>query len=203
MALSGCAFVVSPAPATSFISLPLCRTSRQWRCVSSARQQGEPVRRSRKRLHVGRGACRSGSDVQPGTSRNAPDSKTNYATAFFDSIGQERDIGRGTAETRPDRPQTPSPNCAAASDAPEAPGTKSGCCGGAGGGHKHVHHHHHAARRVSPVPDTGGPRLNASSVLQNTSPESIRSVSLRGCRSQRAGFATTIQSGGNLDVFLW
>jgi len=100
MALSVCAFVVSPAPATSFISLPLCRTSRQWRCVSSARQQGEPVRRSRKRLHVGRGACRSGSDVQPGTSRNAPDSKTNYATAFFDSIGQERDIGRGTAETR-------------------------------------------------------------------------------------------------------
>ena len=47
----------------------------------------------------------------------------------------------------------------------------------------------------------GGPRLNASSVLQNTSPESIRSVSLRGCRSQRAGFATTIQSEGNLDVF--
>jgi hypothetical protein len=28
-------------------------------------------------------------------------------------------------------------------------------------------------------------------------------VSLRGCRSQRAGFATTIQSGGKLDVFLW
>jgi hypothetical protein len=50
----------------------LCRTSRQWRCVSSARQQGEPVRRSRKRLHVGRGACRSGSDVQPGTSRKRP-----------------------------------------------------------------------------------------------------------------------------------
>src|ERR1700737_4503951 len=29
----GCAFVVSPAPATSFTSPPLCRTSRRWRCV--------------------------------------------------------------------------------------------------------------------------------------------------------------------------
>jgi len=50
MALSVCAFAVSPAPATSFTSPPLCRTSRQWRCVYSARQQEEPVRRLRKKL---------------------------------------------------------------------------------------------------------------------------------------------------------
>ena len=35
--------------ATSFVSLPLCRTSRQWRCVYSARQQEEPAERLRKR----------------------------------------------------------------------------------------------------------------------------------------------------------
>ena len=50
MALSVCAFAVSPAPATSFISPPLCRTSRQWRCIYSARQQKELVRRLRKGL---------------------------------------------------------------------------------------------------------------------------------------------------------
>src|SRR5437588_7733499 len=50
MASSVCAFAVSPAPATSFISPPLYRTSRQWRCVYSARQQKEPVRRLRKGL---------------------------------------------------------------------------------------------------------------------------------------------------------
>src|SRR5260221_183376 len=36
--------------ATSFTSPPLCRTSRQWRCVYAARQQIECVRRLRKRL---------------------------------------------------------------------------------------------------------------------------------------------------------
>ena len=50
MALSGCASAVSPAPATSFISPPLYRTSRQWRCVYSARQQEEPAERLRKRF---------------------------------------------------------------------------------------------------------------------------------------------------------
>jgi transposase len=50
VAMSVCAFAVSPAPATSFISPPLCRTSRHWRCVYSARQQEEPVRRLPKKL---------------------------------------------------------------------------------------------------------------------------------------------------------
>src|SRR5258707_2803885 len=41
--------------------------------------------------HVHRGVCRWGSDVQLGISRKKPpDSKTSYATAFFDSIGQTR-----------------------------------------------------------------------------------------------------------------
>src|SRR5213078_1663381 len=73
MASSVCAFAVSPAPATSFISPPLYRTSRQWRCVYSARQQKEPVRRLRK------GPARfvvvladEESDVQLGISRKRP-----------------------------------------------------------------------------------------------------------------------------------
>jgi hypothetical protein len=35
---------------TAGISPPLCRTSRHWRCVYSARQQEEPVRRLPKKL---------------------------------------------------------------------------------------------------------------------------------------------------------
>src|SRR2546422_1451857 len=73
MASSVCAFAVSPAPATSLISPPLYRTSRQWRCVYSARQQKEPVRRLRK------GPARfvvvladEESDVQLGISRKRP-----------------------------------------------------------------------------------------------------------------------------------
>src|SRR5438874_12013350 len=73
MASSVCAFAVSPAPATSFISPPLYRTSRQWRCVYSARQQKDPVRR------LGKGLARfvvvladEESDVQLGISRKRP-----------------------------------------------------------------------------------------------------------------------------------
>src|SRR5438105_14415531 len=90
MASSVCAFAVSPAPATSFISPPLYRTSRQWRCVYSARQQKDPVRRLRKGLaRFVVVLADEESDVQLGISRKRPpDSKTNHATAFFDSIGQ-------------------------------------------------------------------------------------------------------------------
>src|SRR5882724_11806576 len=73
MASGVCAFAVSPAPATRFISPPLYRTSRQWRCVYSARQQKEPVRRLRK------GPARfvvvladEESDVQLGISQQPP-----------------------------------------------------------------------------------------------------------------------------------
>src|SRR5438132_13943291 len=73
MASSVCAFAVSPALATSFISPPSYRTSRQWRCVYSARQQKEPVRRLRKGL--GRFVvvlADEESDVQLGISRKRP-----------------------------------------------------------------------------------------------------------------------------------
>src|SRR2546421_5295580 len=95
MASSVCAFAVSPAPATSFISPPLYRTSRQWRCVYSARQQKEPVRRLRKGLaRFVVVLADEESDVQLGISRKRPpDSKTNHATAFFDSIDPERTCG--------------------------------------------------------------------------------------------------------------
>src|SRR6266849_6885877 len=73
MALSVCAFAVLPAPATSFISPPLCRTSRQWRCVYSARQQKEPVRRLRKGLaRFVVALADEESDVQLGISRKRP-----------------------------------------------------------------------------------------------------------------------------------
>src|SRR5438132_12600066 len=92
MASSVCAFAVSPAPATSFISPPSYRTSRQWRCVYSARQQKEPVRRLRKGLaRFVVVLADEESDVQLGISRKRPpDSKTNHATAFFDSIDPSR-----------------------------------------------------------------------------------------------------------------
>src|SRR5438477_12959898 len=73
MASSVCAFAVSPAPATSFISPPLYRTSRQWRCVYSARQQKEPVRRLRKGLaRFVVVLADEESDVQLGISRKRP-----------------------------------------------------------------------------------------------------------------------------------
>src|SRR5438132_1000385 len=73
MASSVCAFAVSPAPATSFISPPLYRTSRQWRCVYSARQQKEPVRRLRKGLaRFVVVLADEESDVQLGISRKHP-----------------------------------------------------------------------------------------------------------------------------------
>src|SRR5712691_13132048 len=73
MASSVCAFAVSPAPATSFISPPLYRTSRQWRCVYSARQQKEPVRRLRKGLaRFVVVLADEESDVQIGISRKRP-----------------------------------------------------------------------------------------------------------------------------------
>src|SRR3989440_12870293 len=73
MASSVCAFVVPPAPATSFISPPLYRTSRQWRCVYSARQQKEPVRRLRKGLaRFVVVLADEESDVQLGISRKRP-----------------------------------------------------------------------------------------------------------------------------------
>src|SRR5436190_18966224 len=73
MASSVCAFAVSPAPATSFISPPSYRTSRQWRCVYSARQQKEPVRRLRKGLaRFVVVLADEESDVQLGISRKRP-----------------------------------------------------------------------------------------------------------------------------------
>src|SRR5437899_11123774 len=73
MASSVCAFAVSPAPATSFISPPLYRTSRQWRCVYSARQQKDPVRRLRKGLaRFVVVLADEESDVQLGISRKRP-----------------------------------------------------------------------------------------------------------------------------------
>src|SRR3989442_10871060 len=73
MASSLCAFAVSPVPATSFISPPLYRTSRQWRCVYSARQQKEPVRRLRKGLaRFVVVLADEESDVQLGISRKRP-----------------------------------------------------------------------------------------------------------------------------------
>src|SRR6476659_2145899 len=87
MALSVCAFAVSPAPATSFISPPLCRTSRQWRCVWSARQQEEPV----GRLDKSPSRSRVLADQAPTSARKTPpDSKTNDTTVFFDSIDPTR-----------------------------------------------------------------------------------------------------------------
>jgi hypothetical protein len=78
---------------------------------------GPPTRGARGAIaqevcHVHRGACRWGSDVQLGISRKKPpDSKTSYATAFFDSIGQTEkyskraDIFRSSADNRhPRRP---------------------------------------------------------------------------------------------------
>src|SRR5260221_8088895 len=94
MALSVCAFAVLPAPATSFISPPLCRTSRQWRCVYSARQQKEPVRRLRK------GLARfvvvfadEESDVQLGISRKRlpiakPTTPRHFSTASANNGGR-------------------------------------------------------------------------------------------------------------------
>src|SRR6266436_2705008 len=73
MPSSVCAFAVSPAPATSFIWPPLYRTSRQWRCVYSARQQKEPVRRLRKGLaRFVVVLADEESDVQLGISRKRP-----------------------------------------------------------------------------------------------------------------------------------
>src|SRR3989442_13863119 len=73
MASSLCAFAVSPVPATSFISPPLYRTSRQWRCVYSARQQKDPVRRLRKGLaRFVVVLADEESDVQLGISRKRP-----------------------------------------------------------------------------------------------------------------------------------
>src|SRR5438477_12376995 len=73
MASSVCAFAVSPAPATSFVSPPLYRTSRQWRCVCSARQQKDPVRRLRKGLaRFVVVLADEESDVQLGISRKRP-----------------------------------------------------------------------------------------------------------------------------------
>jgi hypothetical protein len=91
MALSGCVFVASPAPATSFISLPLCRTLRQWRCVYSAHRQEEPARRLRKmfaRLIVVFADQAPTSNLEQ--AENAPGSKSSSTTAFFDSIDPER-----------------------------------------------------------------------------------------------------------------
>ena len=93
MALSGCVFVASPAPATSFISLPLCRTSRQWRCVYSARRQEGSARRLRKRsarLIVVLADQAPTSSLEQ--AENAPGSKSSSTTAFFDSIGPDSDI---------------------------------------------------------------------------------------------------------------
>src|SRR5258708_16770101 len=90
MVASGCDFVVSPAPATSSTSPPLCRTSRRWRCVYSARQEVECARR----LHKWHGNpavvfAGQGGDAQPTVSpKRFPNSKANYGRAFFDSIGQ-------------------------------------------------------------------------------------------------------------------
>src|SRR5947207_15776567 len=73
MAASVCAFAVSPAPATSFISPPMYRTSRQWRCAYSARQQKDPVRRLRKGLaRFVVVLADEESDVQLGISRKRP-----------------------------------------------------------------------------------------------------------------------------------
>src|SRR5947207_10956349 len=73
MASSVWSFAVSPAPATRFISPPLYRTSRQWRCVYSARQQKEPVRRLRKGLaRFVVVLADEESDVQLGISRKRP-----------------------------------------------------------------------------------------------------------------------------------
>src|SRR5437773_4917685 len=93
MASSVCAFAVSPAPATSFISPPLYRTSRQWRCVYSARQQKDPVRRLRKglaRFVVVLADEESDVQLTRNKPKTPPDSKTNHATAFFDSIDPTR-----------------------------------------------------------------------------------------------------------------
>ena len=100
MALSVCAFVVSPAPATSFISLPLCRTSRQWRCVYSARRQEGSARRLRKRsarLIVVLADQAPTSSLEQ--AENAPGSKSSSTTAFFDSIGQTQKSGRATGKS--------------------------------------------------------------------------------------------------------
>ena len=99
MGLSGCVFVASPAPATSFISLPLCRTSRQWRCVYSARRQEEPARRLRKRfarLIVVRADQAPTSSLEQ---ENARGSKFSSTTAFFDSIGQTEKSWRASARS--------------------------------------------------------------------------------------------------------
>ena len=73
-----------------FISLPLCRTSRRWRCVSSARQQAECAVDCVKGLRlvvVSPIRLRRPARNKPKT---PPDSKTNYITAFFDSIDPSR-----------------------------------------------------------------------------------------------------------------
>src|SRR5438105_13905819 len=123
MASSVCAFAVSPAPATSFISPPLYRTSRQWRCVYSARQQKEPVRRLRKGLaRFVVVLADEESDVQLGISRKRPPiakptTPRHFSTASVKSrpqaanircplFSQQRTFTRATATSALCRRQT-------------------------------------------------------------------------------------------------
>src|SRR2546421_10615121 len=95
MASSVCAFAVSPAPATSFISPPLYRTSRQWRCVSSARQQKEPVRRLRKGLaRFVVVLADEESDVQLGISRKRPPIAKPTTPRHFSTASVNFGLGR-------------------------------------------------------------------------------------------------------------
>src|SRR5881275_964300 len=95
MASSVCAFAVSPAPATSFISPPLYRTSRQWRCVYSARQQKDPVRRLRKGLaRFVVVVADEESDVQLGISRKRPPIAKPTTPRHFSTASTH--LGHGT-----------------------------------------------------------------------------------------------------------
>src|SRR5213079_3536173 len=95
MASSVCAFAVSPAPATSFISPPLYRTSRQWRCVYSARQQKEPVRRLRKGLaRFVVVLADEESDVQLGISRKRPPIAKPTTPRHFSTASTQLGHGR-------------------------------------------------------------------------------------------------------------
>src|SRR6266550_9323241 len=105
MASSVCAFAVSPAPATSFISPPLYRTSRQLRCVYSARQQKEPVRRLRKGLaRFVVVLADEESDVQLGISRKRPPIAKPTTPRHFSTAS----VKNGSLPARAARPFYPS-----------------------------------------------------------------------------------------------
>lgn len=82
MALSVCVFAVSPAPVTSFISLPLCRTSKQWRLSGRPANKGSLCGDRLRGSPAGRGPADPALRSSQEQAENGPDSKTNYATAF-------------------------------------------------------------------------------------------------------------------------